>query len=154
MELRDAIKLIKAGRPVLVKVEDHHQPYEYLATTEDELRNALLAVVADRADYYEPPEEPEMPELTAEQVSGLPPGRIRDAALEQVAAYERRTASYQKDRDAYGMLEGIGRDGDMQAAWRFLRERRHYEDEGVNFVEALRARAFKPFKVAAEAASR
>ena len=152
MRLQDCLKTLAAGNSLLMEVDDHHQPFNFVVTTPDELRDALMEVIAVRSDYYDFVEdaagEPEPP-ISEAAAAGMPYGLIREAAEMEWRNYHARREGKDKLKREGELFAKARATGDLSAAWRFLGLRGRHEDEGFRLSEVRKPDAWTPAKQSA-----
>lgn len=94
------------GNLLFVLLENKHENQEFIVASEKGLLDLCLSVLKERmdsGDYYSDPNDPDnqpgKPSMTMEQAESLPEGRVKIAAMEEIASHKRAYAAFNREKD-------------------------------------------------------
>lgn len=125
---------------LIAKFTENHAERYFIVPTYSDLCKVCLKVVLERDEegcwYYIDEHELETPSLTKEQLEKMPDGCVKDAAKEEWRYYERQLEELKESKKLQEALEKIRTSKDGELAVRFLMERKDYEHERFEIIDA------------------
>lgn len=128
-------------------LKDKYSTRIFRASTEEELNQSSLKILQSKVDsgYIINPEEvdkdmeelfaPKPPTFTQEQLSKLPDGAVKQAAIKEIQRYNEHLSEQKENERLWNKVSAALQNRDGKAAYRIIMSRNDYEYEGLSFIE-------------------